>query len=153
MFIRQLIFFFLSLAQSSKLVEYKFGSSFGEVFYDYSGNGNHGQNGFSITSTTGNTVPTDRGALFPLTSTSYIKLPPNEVKTSAVSLGSTFSLVMWTLTRDISNYYLSYRGLDSTNYFYVERRDSGNLLRSRIVKTGFDSTVVVGSRVMTGGNL
>ena len=37
---------FLSLrALASQIVYYKFGSNFGQAFYDYSGSGNHGQMG------------------------------------------------------------------------------------------------------------
>ena len=147
-----LIFFLLSLAYSSKLVEYKFGTYFGEIFYDSSGNGNHGQNGASISTTVGNTVPTDRGAYFKYSTDSYIKLPPNEVKTTSLSLTSTFSIVMWVLVLDLSNYYLTYRGLDSTKYFYIERKDYGNYLLSRLVKPNFDSTAEAGTQYFGESN-
>ena len=52
------IIILISLA--SNIVHYKFGSNFGQIFYDYSGFGNHGQNGASITTTTSDTVPANQ---------------------------------------------------------------------------------------------
>ena len=46
------------------LVEYKFWSNYGELFYDYSGNSYHGINGQNTNDSTKNVYYTDRGAYF-----------------------------------------------------------------------------------------
>ena len=112
-------FSFILLATSTKLVEYKFGSNFGQIFYDYSELGNHGQNGASTSTTISDTIPTDRGAYFQTTTQSYIMLPPNDFVTTGLSIGSTFSLIMWIKSLDNSDYYLSMRYLDASNFVSI----------------------------------
>ena len=84
----------LSCIKGSNLVRYKFNSNFGQIFYDYSGSGNHGQNGDSIDPDYSDTIPTSRGAYFK-DSYNYIKLPNNDIQLSALNLGSQFSILMW----------------------------------------------------------
>lgn len=143
--LRILLLVFLSLADN--LVYYKFGSNFGQIFYDYSGKGNHGQNGISTSSTTADTTPTDRGAYF--IGTSYIMLPPNNVLSTAVSIGSTFSIIIWIKPLDNTDYYLTYRIYDASNFFYAFRLDVGNYIRSQIKRPSYDS----GTRTATTGNI
>ena len=137
----------LSNVGGSNLVHYKFGSNFGQIFYDYSGNGNHGQNGDSTDQDEKDTIPDSRGAYFK-DNNRFIRLPYNSIKDEALSLGSQFSILMWfyhsdvepyntflikranqnhtnsfTVVREISldSYYLSY---DFTNYKF--NANSGN---------------------------
>ena len=69
-------------------------------------------------------------------------LPPNSVNTNSINIGSDFSIAMWFMCKDNVDYYLSYRIKDSTDYFYMQREDSGNGLKVRIKKSDFDSGVV-----------
>ena len=133
-------FILILISSASNIVYYKLSSNFGQIFYDYSGSGNHGQNGDSTTTTTSDTIPTRRGAYFSLTS--FIMLPPNSVNTISMTLGPDFSLAMWFMTQDNSDYYLSYRHKGSSEYFYVQRKDEKNCLNARIKRTDFDSNVV-----------
>lgn len=137
---------FIALALGDKLVEYKFGTYFGQVFYDSSGNGNHGQNGDSIGNQAGDTRPNDRGAYFRVAVNSYILLPPNEIKSTTLTISSTFSIVMWIYPYDSNDYYLTYRRLDASNYFYLQRMITTNYIQGRIVKTNYDSTVITGTK-------
>ena len=61
----------------SSIVNYKFGSNFGQIVYDYSNSGNHATNGYYMTSDMHDTLSTDRGAYF-LDQNRLIRLPPNE---------------------------------------------------------------------------
>ena len=79
---------------ASNLVNYKFGSNFGQIFYDYSGLANHGQNGISLDVDAYDTIPIDRGTYFN-TQSSVIKLPPNNIKNDILKLGDYFSIIMW----------------------------------------------------------
>ena len=88
---------------ASHLVSYKFGLNFGQIFYDYSGSGNHGQNGNTLDSDISDTIPIDRGAYFN-TQYSLIKLPPNDIKPDSLKLGSDFSMIMWFYPLQISSY-------------------------------------------------
>lgn len=150
--IHHLILFLFSIALSSKLVEYKFGTYFGQIIYDSSGQGNHGQNGESILSVLYDTRGHDRGAYFRTSAPTFIKLPPNEAVSTSLSLGSIFSLAIWLYIYDTNNFYLTYRILDSSNYFYLERDTSIDKLRVRIVRTGYDSSIVVGTHTFTSSN-
>jgi hypothetical protein len=125
----------LSTSLSTNVVYYKFGSNFGQIFYDYSGMGNHGQNGESITSNIKDTIPTDRGAYFDLSTNTYIKLPPNNIKTSSLQLGSTFSIVMWfrpSYVASDTEYYLTKRFKDSNNFLYWKRDEEDKELEVEI---------------------
>ena len=84
----------LLYVSGSKLVEYKFGSSFGQIFYDYSGYGNHGQNGDSLYQDVYDTIPTDRGAYFN-SYDKHIYLPPNSKVSSPFIMGRSHSTLMW----------------------------------------------------------
>jgi hypothetical protein len=88
------VYLLWAIFEASKIVEYKFGINFGQVFYDYSDSFNHGQNGQNISTTTSDTIPTDRGAYFTSSFNSYIKLPPNEKVSSSLSIGSIFSQII-----------------------------------------------------------
>ena len=123
---------------SSKLVEYKFGYNFGQIFFDYSGKGNHGQNGISPSSTTADTKPTDRGAFFSDSTSDYIMLPPNSVVTSGLALGSTFSITMWCLNFDTRNYIYTYRGSD-IYFISLGRQSNGNKHRAHVKTINYNS--------------
>lgn len=130
---------FCTLAK--QLVYYKFGSNFGQIFYDYSGNGNHGQNGNSISNITNDIIPTDRGAYYVGVS-NYIMLPPNDKVPTPISLESTFSILLWVKPLDNRNYYITYRIKDASNYFFILKVDIGNILRTRIARDSYDSNTI-----------
>ena len=136
-----LILMFLSLqTNSSQLAYYKFGSNFGQIFYDYSGSGNHGQNGYTLENDDRDTKPTRTGAYFTVQQSCYIMLPPNNIKSSSISIGSTFSIVMWFNSLDDGDGYLTYRERDSSNYFNLVRQKSQSLLKIYIKRDLSGST-------------
>jgi hypothetical protein len=141
MAVRHLVFeLIFSLTFASNLVAYKFGINFGQVFWDFSGSRNHGQNGESISSSLFDTVPTDRGAYFSRFSESFIQLPPNEINSNPISLSSVFTLFIWLHPFDEFDYFLSYRINESSkSFFYLMRKQHGNSLKTRINKVNFDS--------------
>jgi hypothetical protein len=111
-----------SFIQASQLVHYKFGSNFGQIFFDYSGSGNHGQNGQSIDSDSCDTIPFDRGAYFSAVNNKYILLPPNDIKSTPFYLMSSFSIIIWAyFMQDGHNCYLTYRIAANGNYLYIYR--------------------------------
>ena len=121
----------LLCATGSSLVSYKFGSNFGQLFYDYSESGNHGQNGNSLYVDTSDTIPTDRGAYFS-NSFGYIKLPPNNIQPNPLSLGIEFSIIMWLHTIDnINENHILYRiSNDNATFLYLRRDPTFNRLFS-----------------------
>ena len=121
------IFQLLIQVRSSALINYKLGKNFGQVFFDYSGSGNHGQNGNSIELDDHDTVATDRGAYFRDTKNNYIMLPPNQKNSKAIKLANLFSIIIWIKPLDTFDYYLSYRYYDNLNFFWVMRIDIGNI--------------------------
>lgn len=97
-----------------RIARFKFGSNFGEIFYDYSGYMNHGQNGESIYNKNQDTIPTDRGVYF--VNEAYITLPPNEINPSPIDLGVTFSIVQWIKPYDNSGGILGFISIDDTEF-------------------------------------
>ena len=82
------------ISLSLTLVEYIPGSNYGQIFRDYSGNSLHAINGDSHTTTSYDTVPTDRGAYFPA-SGSYITMPPNDLSSLILNPPQLFSVIFW----------------------------------------------------------
>lgn len=68
----------------SALIDYRLGKNFGQKIMDYSGNGIHAVNGDNSTIDSYDTIPTDRGAYFPMgkvaTYDYHILMMPNEYK-------------------------------------------------------------------------
>ena len=126
-------------SECSQLVNYKFGLNFGQIFYDYSESGNYGQNGASTSVDTSDTIPTKTGAYFSTTNDCFIKLPPNSIKSSSISIGPTFSIVMWLNSLDNQDVYILNRFKDSSNYFYLKRIEASNYLIARISRESYDS--------------
>jgi hypothetical protein len=84
----------VSFSFAAKILEYKFYKSYGEIFYDFSGNGRHAVNGLNSTSDTFEMICTDRGVHSDGT-TERITLPPNNIATQSFNLPSVFSLIFW----------------------------------------------------------
>ena len=131
--------FFRGLVKSSLIVQYKFDSNFGQLFYDYSESGNHGQNGATPFKDSHDTIPTKTGAYFSVGSNCYIMLPPNSLQTTPISLTSDFTLVMWFNSFDNNDYHLSYRIKDSSNYISLTKIDLRNHLGAQIKRGTYDS--------------
>ena len=108
----------LQVLAYTHLVKYNFGSNFGQVFYDYSGNGNHGQNGDSLSSDSFDTVPTDRGAYSD--GSKYIKLPPNSKVSSSVNIGTVYSITLWYLPISDNGFYITHRSWGSYFFFIIK---------------------------------
>jgi hypothetical protein len=86
--------FFYFLSSASKILEYRFGMNFGQVFYDYSGNGRHALNG-RLSSVDGDDgTSTDRGIYFYNT---QITLPSNTIVPAMAPLAPIFSIVTWAM--------------------------------------------------------
>jgi hypothetical protein len=98
---------------SNKLVEYKFGINYGQVFFDYSLNGLNAVNGDSSKSNNLDTTATDRGAFF-RDNKNIISLPPNDWNTSSFLLPSTFTINIWGYFTTI-NYIFMTRGGGPSN--------------------------------------
>ena len=117
----------LSKTFASNIINYKFGSNFGQVFYDYSGSGNHATNGYYIYSDYYDTYSSDRGAYFQYQDR-LIRLPPNDLVTNQLNLNSGFSILMWFYSFELYyDYYITWRfkndwstcfGLTRTYYNY-----------------------------------
>jgi Concanavalin A-like lectin/glucanases superfamily len=85
--------FFNFLSSASKILEYRFGLTFGQIFYDFSGNGRYAVNGFNSSVDYFDSKSTDRGIY--LIAESYVTLPSNNIVSAMTPLTSTFSLVTW----------------------------------------------------------
>lgn len=91
-------FIFALIGALSSLLEYKFGRDFGEKFYDYSGNLNHGLVGADVPS---KPYKTDRGVYFYGGSYNYIKA------TNQFTLPSSFYIVSWVMPSSLDNLFFS----------------------------------------------
>lgn len=122
-----IIFIVLSKTIASNIMNYKFGSNFGQAFYDYSGSGNHGVNGNSSKKDPYDILSIDRGAYFSIQHL-YIKLPPNDIVPKSLELNGDFSILMWFNTNEHpSDYYITWRtNSDSSNFLAVTRTTSNS---------------------------
>ena len=128
-----LLFQFIS---ASKLLEYRLGYNYGQVFHDFSGNSRDGVNGVSSTTTSYDTTPTDRGAF--LNNGFYqITLPSND-QGASFNLPSTFTIATWTNPFH-ENGLIFYRYQSLTNYFYLKKVMTNLTMLARIVISGSDS--------------
>ena len=116
-----LSFLLLSTA-FSQILEYRFLSNFGEVFLDYSGNSNHGVNGFLTSTTEGNVAYSDRGIYFTGLS-EFVKLPANEVALTNFKLAESFCIEFWIM-------------LVSTNpgFLFLRENSEKNLISVKVVE-------------------
>ena len=78
-------------------LEYRFNENFGQIFHDYSSNGNRGVNGESNLTTLYDTIPTDRGAYFDNFGSSLVQLPPNEAVGKPFLTSSIMCIKLWIL--------------------------------------------------------
>ena len=134
------IFFTLLTCQSAKVVEYRFGYNYGEIFRDFSNNGRHAVNGVSHSTTNEDTLATDRGAYFS-GSEQTITLPPNTYVTSNIALTTPWTILVWTLALDFDGYVFTRSKVSSSSddYFYIRRKGDNNNIRYRISVSGNDS--------------
>ncbi|OMJ77428.1 hypothetical protein SteCoe_22987 [Stentor coeruleus] len=129
------------VAESSVLVEYRFADNFGQVFHDYSGNNYHAVNGDSYLTTSKDTTPTDRGAYFDQVGADIITLPSNDKVSTQLNLPSTFTIMLWANSYDDWDYFILYRkNSDGSNYFYLKRIDTNNILACKIKSGTYTST-------------
>ena len=150
-FIRLLCLLACNQISSLLILDYRFNQNFGQVFYDYSGLGNHGQNGESHLNTLGDTLPTDRGAYFSSSFSDYIMAPPNSFVSSSFNLGSTFSILFWCMSFDSANYMLTYRSSDIGFLLNVERKKANNQLHIKLNQPGFSTQNAVGNKKVDNG--
>ena len=130
--------FYFSLA--AKLVEYRLGYNYGEVFHDFSGNYRDGVNGLSSTTTTANTIGTDRGAFFPGSANNQITLPSNDQQSSAFLLPSTFTIAVWFLSYSSVGGAVFYRYKSSSDYFAISHASNTAVVSAIIVIGGSSSS-------------
>ena len=134
-----MLIFLLSLfscTSSSLLLEYRFGYNYGQVFRDFTENLYCGVNGLDSSTATYDTIATDRGSYF-LSSLSYITLPDNSDCTG-FTLSSTFSVFMWIIVTQDSDFSIFQRFGDSSSYFTLNRFQSG--VQSHIVTQSSDNS-------------
>jgi hypothetical protein len=131
----------IALINAATFLDYEFGTNFGAVFYDYSGNGRMGVNGASwLTASTSSTAGTytDRGLY--LSNTQYVTLPPNDYVTTGFHLGSTFTVTTWINTNHIYK---------SENYIF--QRSPGGLIFSIYNPNSSPQTPPYSIKVVIGG--
>ena len=136
------LIFYFSLA--AKLVEYRLGYNYGQVFHDFSGNSMDGVNGFTSAVEASDTLQTDRGACFPGLLNTQITLPNNDQQSSQLTLSSTFTIAAWLFSYQQHVGTVFYRYKDSNNYFYLKHNPDTTLVTARIVMGGNDSTEIDG---------
>ena len=138
---RLLLYCLVSLA--SKLVEYRLAYNYGQVFHDFSGNYRDGVNGLSSSTTTADTIATDRGAGFSSSTNVQITLPSNDQQSSSITLPSTFTIASWFLSKSNAGQ-LFYRYKDANNYFSLSRAYASSTASLRIMIAGIDTGVILG---------
>lgn len=132
-----MIFLLISISLATKIVEYRFGYNFGEVFHDFSGNGRDAVNGDSSTTLTSNTISTDRGAYFG-TGSYKITLPLNDQVQSSFVLPNSFLIASWIFGFDAyGTLYSRYK--DSANQFYVNLNDAFDKYVGRVIIQAIDT--------------
>ncbi|OMJ95283.1 hypothetical protein SteCoe_1340 [Stentor coeruleus] len=129
---------FISLkAFGDKLLEYRLGYNFGQVFQDFSYNSHTAVNGLSSTDTMSDVVFTDRGAYFDGNS-AQITLPANDQSTNYFYLPSDFSMSMWVNSEAVDGL-IFYRHKDDNNFFYMQRINSGKKIMIRLIINSLDT--------------
>lgn len=121
----------LSMAYSQILLDYRFGKNYGETFYDFSGNKNHGINGNGIASY--KVKSTDRG-IFLTQGINFITIPSN------FSYPSIYAVNFWIMSnstnglifvKNSKNYYYNLGKLDQVNSIAsTENSTNSNTLRT-----------------------
>jgi hypothetical protein len=118
---------------ASIMFQYKPGVNYGQIFYDYSGNGRHAVNGYSSLTTDYDTTPTDRGAYFNSTGLNVITFPSNN-KVAQFPLPSTFTAYMWLFREENgSEQYLFIR---TTKTNYIDLMKFGNNIYLSVYQGG-----------------
>ncbi|OMJ94784.1 hypothetical protein SteCoe_1964 [Stentor coeruleus] len=136
--------FLLALAICyAKLVEYRLGYNYGQIFHDFSENSQTGVNGDSSETSSFDTYFTDRGAYFGGVS-QRITLPLNDKTSTSLLLPSTFAISFWVLSEDTSGV-IFYHYKDSNNYFYLQRYLTGRKIEFRLQSGDYDSTTLKAS--------
>jgi hypothetical protein len=120
---------------ASIIVQYKPGINYGQIFYDYSGNGRHAVNGYSYLTTDYDTTPTDRGAYFNSSGLNVISFPSNDRIPTQFSLPNTFTAYMWVFREENG----------SDQYLFVRNSDTGKIV---MMKSNNNLQIVV----YQGGN-
>ena len=116
----------LQLSLSSKLLEYRPSINFGQVLFDFSGNGLHAVNGDASTSTTNDVFCTDRGAYFG-GANQVITMPSNDVVPTPLYFPSVYSVIMWAYVFSYSSIlYLDYNN-PNTNFVVINTMTGGGL--------------------------
>ncbi|OMJ80295.1 hypothetical protein SteCoe_19502 [Stentor coeruleus] len=130
----------ITAVMSKKIVDYRFGYNFGQVFHDYSLSNNDAVNGDSTSTTTNDIISTDRGAYFSGINGQRITLPPNSQQSLGISLGSKFYICMWVCIEDSGNDYLTYRvKSDNSHYLFIYRQSLSDILKAEVKFSGCSS--------------
>jgi hypothetical protein len=116
-------FFVTCISTNSILAEYHFGSTLGQIFVDYSGNGMSAVNGKTTAVEGGNdAITSDRGAYFS-GGAHAITIPPNSVNTAGWALSPPFSMTMWVMTNCASaSCALINRYTSGSSWIYIEKQ-------------------------------
>ncbi|OMJ77240.1 hypothetical protein SteCoe_23238 [Stentor coeruleus] len=131
-------FIFVLVLAYSSILEYRFGENFGQVFYDYSENLRHGVNGESVFNTSKDTIPTDRGAYFPI-GDYRVKLPPN-TQSQNFLFPSSFTIALWTFVKDYA--FTIFYKVSDTGCIIVKRYSIDNLVSVKIKTQDFDTSEI-----------
>ena len=145
------IILIITYSLATKLVEYRLGYNFGQVFHDFSGNSRDGVNGDSSATTTYDTIPTDRGAYFD-GSISQITLPPNDKVTTSISFPTTSTLAVWVLSDQKIAGRLFYASAANSDFFHLKLNNADSLLSGKIAIGSYLSPATQGTGSTTNSS-
>ena len=128
---------------ASKIVEYRLNYIYGQVFYDFSGNGRHGVNGATLAVEASDFLGTDRGA-HSTGNSEKILLPANAQNVSAFLLPSSFSVTAWFYPSEVGGC-IFFRYIDKNNYFVVQRQGTSSSIYGNITIAGVSTGNVYGA--------
>jgi hypothetical protein len=140
------LLFFLSLGE--KIVEYRFGYNFGEIFRDFSNNGRHAVNGDSHLTFEKNVKSTDRGVYFNGQRDQVIVFPRNSFVDHDLALAQPFTIVCWSMMEDESGQLIKrFKTNDENNeYFWIKRERNGKRIQFKAKLLGSESGLIEGNK-------
>ena len=129
--------------ESAKVVEYRFGYNYGQIFRDFSNNGRHAVNGLSHSNNDEDSLATDRGAYFN-EDQQTVTMPKNTYVTTDITLTSPFTVIAWILSHDKDGYiFMRYKS--SSEYLSIQREEQSDKLIFRGAVSGQDSNTKSGN--------
>ena len=116
----------MQVIDSAKIIEYRFGYNFGQIFRDFSNNGRHAVNGISHLTATDDIMETDRGAYFD-GNQQTVQMPINSYVPTDIRFTSPFTVITWVLSQDKDGHIFT-RFKSTSDYLTIKREDGGDKL-------------------------